>query len=153
MTEQVWAVTAGSYSDYRVVAVFESKQDAEAFIETAKAIGGEYEYARPEAMEPLAFFPAGQAPERRVSYRHWIVVWDDGTTTDEREMQDEAWEFDSMHYTGDRPRVRFNRAPIYKGIGGQLEVEGGDKAAVDKAFSDNLAQRLAEQPRYWAKPR
>lgn len=140
-----WAITRGSYSDYRVLAVFASRADAEAAI--ARAKGAVDSFLAAESVEEMSFYEEGVEPVLLTVYERQVEVWDDGTVSSERRTVREEWDYDPLYdLPGKRPKVRFVRAPIHKDKGGRLEVRGTDEQGVNQAFSDNLAQlRLAAE--------
>jgi hypothetical protein len=138
----VWAITSGSYSDYRVLALFATKAAAEAQMRRPSPPGS---WTEPDDLAAFLLYEADDEPRQVTTYERQIEIWDDGTTSNPRESVRTEWEFDTMHgRPSKRPQVRFVRAPVHKGKGGRLEVRGSDKSAVDKAYSDQIVQRVAK---------
>ncbi|HUW01784.1 MAG TPA: hypothetical protein VMW08_05495 [Acidimicrobiales bacterium] len=138
--KKVHAVSSGTYSDYRVHALFRRKRDAEAAI---VELAGTPDFYSGGSLRVEAFhlFDKGE-PLVPVPWRMYrVTVWDDGTTSDVVESNEAKWpwEFEA----GRRVDVRFVRAPVHQGKGGRLEVYGTDLPAVGQVFSDNRAQVLA----------
>ena len=137
---KIWAVTRGSYSDYRVQALFATKEQAQHHLAVARGTSGDI-WNRPEDIEEFDFYDEGEEPVLVTEYSRMAEVWDDGRVTQEREGVRTEWDYDPLFGRPTaRPSVRFVRAPIHKDKGGRLEIRGTDKQAVDQAFSDNLAQ-------------
>lgn len=135
---RVWALSSGSYSDYTVLAIFETKEDAEA---AAAMQGPADDWHSDKRVEEMSYYPKGGAPKVVRIYDRQAQFWDDGTVDQERENHRDEWEYDPLHGPASkRPSVRFVRPPIQKNKGGRLEVRGLDKRAVDKAFSENAAR-------------
>jgi len=134
----VWAVTRGSYSDYKVLAIFAANADAERHLATASASGI---WNRAESVEQFDFYDEGEQPELITWYERSAVILDDGSATHENESVQTDWDYDQLygHQTA-RPSVRFVRAPIYQDKGGRLEIRGTDRQAVNQSYGDNLAQ-------------
>jgi hypothetical protein len=139
---KIYAVTTGSYSDYRVKALFTSKKLAKAAAEaTAADTESWYGDASVET-----FHIYDEVPEKATAWYYQANLWDDGTVTEERLTSDTALPWNLLWGEAPaRPSVRFVRAPIHKNKGGRLEVRGSDEQAVKQAFSDNKARILAEK--------
>ena len=139
--EQVmYAVTSGSDSDYTVLCVCASKEDAEA---VAVKVRGARETWRSDA--EVTSFPLVSADvEQITSLRLSAEVWDNGTTSKTRESTYTEWPFDTL-YHGSNWRVhwRWCRPPVAKGKGGRIDVQGTDHALVRKVFSEKRAQLIA----------
>jgi len=137
--KKVHAVSSGTYSDYRVHALFHSESDAEKA--RAQLAGSEDFYGGSARVESFHLFDEGE-PVVPVPWRMVRVnIWDDGTTGDVDEANEMKWpwEFEA----GRRVDVRWVRAPVHQGKGGRLEVYGTDLQAIGQSFSDNRAQVLA----------
>lgn len=134
----VYAVSGGDYSDYRVEALFTTEALAEAHKEAGAG----------DRVEEFVLFD--RAPVHVTIYSINGRVWPDGSVTREHhqggppEMDSRVeWEYGS--YWG-RPRAimeaRILQAP-YSGKDWLVRVSGTDKAKVQKAFDDWLAQARA----------
>lgn len=141
MSEYVWVISSGSYSDYRVLCVVEgTKADAERLL--VKIRGEQDIWTSSEAsVERLPVVSADIEPVEVLDMR--VNVWDDGTTTDERSNVRREWSFDLLYECG-AVSWRWVRAPVHNGKGGRLEVMGTDHEAVRRVFSDRRARLLAE---------
>lgn len=144
--QQVWALSKGSYSDYRVLAIFETEKDAKAALQQNHAITPD-EWDQADRIEPMWYYPTGAVPQQVTRYDMNQDLWDDGTTGTFHDRSFVEWEYDMLFYVGARPRVRQVRAPIHKGEGGRLEVRGTDQQAVRQAFSDHVAMWKANDCR------
>lgn len=135
----MWAVNSGSYSDYRVVCVCDSKERAES---VAKALredeGGYHRDAQAEEMAFVDYEPS----KVRVYFRS-VEVLDSGTTGKASEDVREQWPFDSSH-TLVSVEWRWVRAPYIAHIGGRLDVHGIDEERVAKVFTEKRALLLAD---------
>lgn len=140
MTDQqriMWAVSTGTYSDYRVMCVCPSEDDANTVASKFNASGDGWSPARAES------FPIVSADvERHLVATFMENLWDDGRTTDRRENVRYVWPFD---YGASEPSVRWRwvRAPNHQGQGGRLEVTGTDLERVRRVFSDKRAEIMA----------
>ena len=161
-TGKVWALSSGSYSDYRVLSVYPTKKEAEAAAEILNTSAG-YEFFA----EALPTFTG--EPQRVVIYGLHCNIWDDGRRkvdniwassgayAEPEQVADRVeWDVDPLYPERvRRVSVRWVRAPIHRGLGGRLEVYGTDSEAVRKAFGDNRAALLADDAlrarREWSK--
>jgi hypothetical protein len=134
---KLWALTAGSYSDYQVHALFPTKKLAEAGVEAHN----KDKEAWIEGAQVETLYLYDEVPEPTTSWKYQAELWDDGLTTNE--YLDSTTALPWNHLRGEapkRPKVRYVRAPIYNNKGGRLEVYGSDEQAVKQAFSDNKAR-------------
>jgi hypothetical protein len=139
---RIYAVTTGSYSDYRVRSLFTSKKLAKT---AAEATGKEDDswYSDAEVEE---FYLYDHVPEPVTEFYYQAELWDDGRVTNEHQRSETRLPW--THLWGvppKRPDVRYVRAPMYKGKAGRLEVRGSNEQAVKQSFSDNKARILAEK--------
>jgi len=138
--KKVHAVSSGTYSDYRVHALFRRKRDAEAAI--IQLAGSEDFYSSGSLrVESFHLFDKGEPVVPVPWHALRVNIWDDGRTgeVEERNEAKWPWEFEATIQVD----VRWVRAPIHKNEGGRLEVYGTDLQAVGQVFSDNRAQVLA----------
>lgn len=131
----MWVISQGEYSDYRVLAICASKELADA--QVALITGGEDSYgaARVEEMMFLA-----EVVQPVVSLALSVTIWDDGATSHERESMRSDWPWE---FYGGPVSWRWVRAPIHNGKGGRLDVNGTDLERVRRVFSDRRAELLA----------
>jgi hypothetical protein len=150
MSTKVWAVTRGEYSDYGIVALFESKADAEKAAAMRPAGWDGYR------VESFPLYPSGHAPQWVTTYTIRAVLRSDGTVGDqgdESRTLDEMREpevsvepeFDTLHGPPSaRPKVTTHDA-WWRGtlLGKGITVRGSDRKAVVKAFNDRVMQHTA----------
>lgn len=135
---QLWTVESGSYSDWRIHAVFETKADAKAW--AAHLRGMPDSWLSDADVGRLTLVPKGVAPFTETTYSLMAELWDDGRVG--REWSNVRTE-SAIDHMGERPRprprVRYVRAPVHANKGGRIEVEGSDEQAVRKVYSERLA--------------
>lgn len=134
MSREVWAVESGSYSDYRVHAVFPDKATAKA----AAALGNGYHVtALPElTMADLTLV---------IVLRMSINIWDNGTETQEQQNVRTEIPFDMLYPEDAKPaHWRWVRAPVHQNKGGRLKVSGTDHERVRKLHTELRARLHAE---------
>jgi hypothetical protein len=133
----IYAISSGSYSDYRVLAVFSSKKVAQ---ETLRRWNGTNDSWSSGQVEEFPFYDA--VPEPETVFSMIQELWDDGTEGRLNERAHTDMPFDRLFDVPPkgRPSVRFVRAPVHQGKGGRLEVRGTDIKKVQKAFRDRKAQ-------------
>jgi hypothetical protein len=134
LRKKAWAVTSGSYSDYGIEAVFESREDAEA----AKAEGFG------DAVEEFEFYASGKKPVFYPVFNIHVDVSPTGQIINYREADDskvrERRVF-AREAPEDDGKVRVSVA-VYEQAGGRVVtifVEGRDRNRVAQTFSDRLA--------------
>ena len=135
-TRFMWAISSGSYSDYRVHAVCASEADAQAVIERANASGDDY-YRKSYEVERIMLVDdtVQQAEVLKLS----VEVFDDGSAKEGQPRLSRDWPF-AMYEDDWLPvRWRWIRAPMYNGKGGRLEVSGTDHERVRKVYSERKA--------------
>lgn len=132
----MWVISSGSYSDYRVQAVCDSKETAETIVARANAdrSGG---YRSEYEVEELVYMddPKVQKVE---TLRLSVTIWDDGTETQDTQAYDVEWPFDSL-YGLTECEWRWVRAPVHDGKGGRLDIRGTDHERVRKVFGERRA--------------
>lgn len=139
--QRVWGITRGSYSDYRVLAIFEDQAEAKAFCAAHQNTAHDSPWGAPDDVECFMFYPKGVQPVLNTVHSRSVVVWDSGDTEEAMERGRVEWEYSPLYdRVSARPNVRFVRAPMYHNKGGRLEVEGLDQQAVNQAYGDNLAR-------------
>lgn len=137
-TKRMWAVSSGSYSDYRVLCACPTRKDA---VEVARKVceaGSWHSDARVEE-----FMLVTAAVEQQPVLQLLVTLWDDGTEEGRREQVRNEWPFDSI-FDVVPMSWRWVRAPMHNNKGGRLEVEGTDHDLVRRTFSDKRAQILAD---------
>lgn len=134
---ELWALTSGEYSDYRVHAVFASKEVAEATARRYSEDGLSGSSVDHYSVTPMPLEDAA-APENVPSR---VIVWQAWRGTGDRDVSTFSmvvtpWEAPV------RPEVVVSRQP-----GGRFHVraEGRSKEAVVKAVADRWAQHQAEK--------
>lgn len=138
MSDEVWAVSSGCYSDYSVLCVCPSKADAEAVAAKFNA-ADKYEEARVES------FPVvDRTVEQLAVLKLQTTLWDDGTETDTREHVEHEWPFHWEEAARSKVVWRWVRAPMHHDKGGRLEVSGVDHERVRRVYSDHRAELIAE---------
>jgi hypothetical protein len=135
----MYCVSSGSYSDYRVLCVCDSQKRAKAVAAAMRA--DDDGYRQDAQTETIAF--VDYDPVKVDVYSLSVEVWDNGTTTTERDYTHSEWPFDAFVPLV-RVAWRWVRAPVHKNKGGRLDVHGTDQEAVRRVFSDRRAQLLAE---------
>lgn len=123
----VYAITTGSYSDYRVERIFEARKDAETFV-TSMGGGNQWE---PLHVEEFNFHPVGDLP---IVYTEYAVrCWPD---------RDEE-----IQQTSERTTIKPKHTPL-EHISGKhtyFACLGPDKERCLKSVSDRVAKWKAEQ--------
>lgn len=145
MSKKIWAVSSGSYSDYRVHALFETEQGAEDAAREANANEGYEDHFT----EEFTFYPKGESPEPFIIWEASIELYDDGSYGAVKVTSDGP-KMDFQHYKAppkNRPRIRQVRAPYLKGKGARLDVTGRTDTMVRKVVNDRLAEHKALGPR------
>jgi hypothetical protein len=138
--DTVWAVTKGDYSDHTVLCVCQTKARATLVAAAYNENNDRWGEARVESMIWL-----DRTPEKIVTYQRMVEVWDDGTTSGQRESESIESEIDMLYPERIKPVTwRWVRAPVHDGKGGRLEVAGTDKRRVGKVFSEKRAQLIAD---------
>ena len=137
MSDRVWVVSSGSYSDYRVHCAAPSKKAAQAIV---VALNGD---------ETCNYFieqvPVIDKAEKVTIYGMEAIVTDDGTVREESVRDRDEWNIDPLYPQRLRPATaRWVRAPIYNGQAGRLEVYGLDEERVRKTYSDMRAELIAD---------
>lgn len=135
MTEQpveIFAVTAGEYSDFGYRAVFQARDDAERALKAGLG----------DDIQEIAYYPAGTIPEKlTVFYASCdvLVAGVSGVGVYTRE----EWTCDLSHVPQRRPTV--SEANFTTGKIHRVLAVGLDREAAVKACGDRMAQRRAEE--------
>ena len=135
--KNVWVVSSGSYSDYRVHCAAPSKRGAR---EIVAALNGADEWTK-YFVEQV---PVIEKAERITVYGIEAIIEDAGTVREESVLDRDEWNVAPLYPERLRPvTVRWVRALIYHQAG-RLEVYGTDRERVRKTFSDLKAQLLVD---------
>lgn len=140
----IYGVSSGSYSNYRVHFMCSSKAVAEQAASNLRGDGGGwYTDAQVEA------FDLYDAPPKKILvYTMQALICDGkvlggyGRTAEPVLSESTAWEWDTDAQK--RPKVRVYKAPITGPTALNITVHGTDKRGVLKAYSDRIVQILAE---------
>lgn len=131
--KKMWVVSAGSYSDYRVLAVCDCKKTAVKLVDRYNA-GGSYGYARVESLSYVDDPNISRVEVLSMS----TTLWDDGSEDVQDNQFRVEWPFEPL-YTHEDCVWRWVRAPIHGGKGGRLDVYGTDHERVRKVFGERRA--------------
>lgn len=138
MIDQVWLVSSGSYSNYRVHCAAPSKKVAQGIVAALNEADEWTEYFTEQV-------PVIEKAKRFTVYGLEVVISDDGIVTAEAVYDREEWNVNPLHPERLQPvTVRWVRAPVYKDQAGRLEVYGLDQGLVRKTFSDMKARLVAD---------
>ena len=142
----VWAVSSGSYSDYRVLGLFPTKELAERAAMEVCGIDKGYRYDA--FTESFTLWAADDMPQAVTFWRVNQTWWDDGSITGEDEEEWTQHELATLFDipSGDRVAVRWVRAPMHKGKGGRIELTGRSLDGCRKVLSEWRARWVAEGP-------
>lgn len=136
-TPKMWAVSRGSYSDYRVLCLLNTEREAKQLVERMRATGDD-RYGEPPFVEE--FHVTTPDVQRIEVLKMQENLWDDGTESDESQSYWIDWPFDVLYPEDALPvSWRWVRAPIHYNRGGRLEVAGVDHERVRKVFSERKA--------------
>lgn len=143
MTGRVaYVVSRGTYSDYRVLAVADSKKRAKKMADALNEDVSSYDRAE---VETLPYFD--RDPEKVTIYGLMAELMDNGSVRNERQADRVEWEHDTLYPEYAVPvHWRWVRAPMYHGKGGRLEVHGTDRERVRKVYSEKRAEILSGEP-------
>lgn len=133
----LYGLSAGEYSDYHVMAMFEDEATAKAW-EAAINADEEKRYMGAR-VESFMLVPAGMAPCKVTVHRYSVDLWDDGSIAAPRTWSSTGWAIEGGCTPPIRPRVRYVRAPTHNGLGGRLEVEGDNEQTVAKVAGEKIA--------------
>ena len=138
----LWAVSRGSYSDYRVLCVCDSKKRAKGVVKAMKA-SKQSLYGDDPFVEEIVYLD--RDPERVTVYGISEELLDSGESDNRRDSERVEWEHDMLYPEYNRPVTwRWVRAPYIEKRGGRLEVNGTDLERVRKVFSDRRAMILSD---------
>ena len=139
--EVVWALSSGEYSDYHVMCVCPSKEDAGTLAARYNADSGPFgDAARVESL------PVAGPDTQRVEILHLsTTLWDNGTESDTKQHVRTVWPFADYAGIPGAAAWRWVRAPMHRDAGGRLDVEGIDHERVRKVYSERRAEILADE--------
>ncbi len=139
--EWVWAVSRGSYSDYRVLCICPDERTAKAVAQHVNDSGDGYGYDAAEVEQ----IPYITEPKTITTYGMSCEVWDNGTTSETRDTIRRESSAAMLWPEYNRPvHKRWVRAPIHNNRGGRLEVHGTDLERVRRVFSDTRARLITD---------
>lgn len=141
----IYAVSKGGYSDYRVLAMFETK----AMAERASKLKGEDTYSDDYFVEEFTLWSASDpSPEVTTVFFGSVELYDDGTASQPHWHSTTSPEFDHWQVAAPRGRVKVRqvRAPMHQNKGGRFECFGSSNRAVRKTVSDVRAEHIALGP-------
>ena len=131
----VYVVTAGDYSDYHIERIFSSWKAAARFC----ALTNKYLRSHYDRCSVEKFAREGELPPHTITVTAYARYDNNGVTTDDL-FRSIEW---GATATPLRPKILAdNRGPEF----GYIQVLGTDEAAVRKALTDRLVQRLSEPP-------
>lgn len=127
----VHALTSGSYSDFRVHAVFEREEDAQAAVDAGAG----------DDHQPLTVFGPGGQPRRTVIYRAYAAVGllSHAQNAEPRVVPQVTWIYDGS--SPQRPQLRESSTTVHL----DLNAEGEDREAALKVVADRYARLVAER--------
>jgi len=138
VSKSVWVIEAGSYSDYHVVGVFSTKENAERALGWLSAGGAEYLY-RPSVGE-WEMDPA--IAELNAGMDQWSVCMDYDGTVERAKVEESRYDLN----VDIRAWLR-TKAPAYGGKGVNDAVEGTvwarDEEHAIKIANEKRLQRIA----------
>lgn len=135
--KQIFVVSDGEYSDYTVLAAFDSEETAERWAQALRNDSdGWHNSAR---VESLTLIDSAEPIEKRTTYRQNVELWDDGTTDTKGVFANSHFPVGYFGPPPVRPIVRYVRAPCHKNKGGRLEVTANSEAAVRKVVGERMA--------------
>lgn len=148
---KVYAISSGSYSDYKVLAVTEDKKTAEAW---AAALRSDPDgWCSDAEVEELTYIPTGLGSFTVTTYRASVTLWDDGK--EESPYCDACTENAISVLNGpppSRPAVRRVRAPIHRDKGGRIDITAKSAAERDHCLGEQLTlwRAALDKRAYWS---
>jgi hypothetical protein len=140
---QVFVLSRGEYSDYRVLCVCPDKVQAEQLAARYNADKSGYHSDVVEVEELWVF---GGETQKLETLLLQTELFDNGNENAKDPMYTAVWPFDDWSGAATTPvQWRWVRAPMYHDKGGRLEVRGYDHERVRKVFSDRRAAILADE--------
>lgn len=129
----VFAISEGSYSDYRVNVLFTTRELAEAHRAEA--------YSDPAYAEIEEFYLYDDPPKHIVIYQRTCWVGSDGEVTLDQDTNNVLWEYNGGATL--KPLMLADTRVVLESL--QVRVTGTDAARVERAFQDRVAQARARQ--------
>lgn len=130
-----WAVVSGEYSDYRIHAVFERREDAEA----AEVAG------LGDDIHEIDYCPAGVLPTKVMVHEYWAMAHPEGKLADcpvHTRGGEAVFDFGDGTAAPKRPVIHEgSRSP---GCAIYVEARCASAALAEKALRDRLARLYAE---------
>lgn len=136
----VWAVSEGEYSDYHVLAIFERKEDAEAW-QKERGVTETYDESR---VQRFPFLAAGEVPQRVNYVQLSAEVLEDGSVREKDPRWTSDWDDFDVPQEG-RAWGRTWSAPAY-GRGLAISVRARTEDLARKALADRIANAKAMVP-------
>lgn len=138
----LYAVTSGSYSDYRVEVLFTTRELAEQHL-AARKTGRDGWYDTDVSIEEFVLLD--RPPERHTVITRSGRVSPDGDVVNDHTSTEVEWEYGHI-YGPAKPLMgaRTYTAPAWPGAI-NVEVRGTSKGRVEKAFQDRMAAARAQQ--------
>lgn len=136
--KSLWTVEKGEYSDHRILAVFETEKDANAWKD---ALANDPEgWASDAFVSQMELVPRGIKPFYVDTYSIRVVLWDDGRAEPKTMSHNRTWAIDTMFgWPSDRPSVRYLPTSMRGRKSGLLEVRGSTEKSVLKVMSERIA--------------
>lgn len=137
---EIYAVSAGEYSDYSVHAIFERREDAEAAI--ASGFGGR-SYDHPH-VEEFDYYASGVLPKRvPITRYHAEVEIADGSIVLQNDYSEDEWHHpDGLARKANVTVWPWPQAGAPRRM--HLRVDGPKGKRTDKVFTDALAKLRSE---------
>jgi hypothetical protein len=134
----MYALSQGDYSDYRVLAICETKEAAEAAAAKINQLEGRGYYE--VGIEEIAV--VDESVHRTLVHHISIEILDDGTAGVEFSTERNIWSYDLQEIPA--AKWRWVRAPYIQDRGGRLDVHGTDLERVRKVFGEQRAALMAD---------
>lgn len=127
----VYAVTVGSFDDYRVLCLCGDQDTAERF----SIAWNEREGYQDASVETMELWPVGSEPRVGCLFRAEAVLNDNGTVERERAWSVSELCFDQSFVVPLHVQVMYARAPVLENKAGFLRVKGASRDDVDAAMA------------------
>jgi hypothetical protein len=136
----LYAIASGSYSDYRVHAVCESKADAEQVAKVGNRSGGAF--FDDFEVEEMPYFPKGEVPQRGGWWSAEAVVQDDGRIEHDEPRFHVRWPWDYDY----EPKSQTKVLSTYRGL--YVTAQSHSRESAVKRVGDRAAleaRKLVEE--------
>ena len=140
---KVFALSSGSYSDYRVNAIFRNEVDAKAVAETEGWYYDVEEYELYEETPVQRMLFTIHADRRRSAGREWTSEVESGWRLEERQRL--VWPWDCTHPKNLRAKIIAKAGSAAKFDDLWFTVEGWDEEACRKVVFDTITRLKAIQ--------